>query len=438
MATRATAGRTPLINQIRQHVSAEDTRALTFGLRVNIYGLGLMALWNTLNTVILPLRVDETAPASLRGSALGLVGLLGVGIAALIQPLAGRASDAATLPDRRRPFIAVGTIVALPCLLVFGWAPTFALLLGEYIALQVATNIAQAAFQAFIPDLVGERDTGIASGAKNLLTVAGAATGLIGIRVLQLLDLGIGVQLTFLAAILAVTAGLTMIWVPKISPLPADKRQGGMSSALNPAILWRSFRKTFRQHATFRWAVVAQFLFLFGTYPAQRFLLYYLRDRFGRGAEERASIGLLVAILIAAVAAVVAGAVSDRIGRRPVLYACLIGAGAGMVGVAFAPTLWMVAIPGAILAGSVGAFQAVNWALLSDHVPKHQAATAFGLANVATAGAGALSGVFGILVDVLNGFLGAGTWRITFTLAALIAVSAYSPLRRISPKDADA
>jgi hypothetical protein len=71
-------------------------------------------------------------------------------------------------------------------------------------------------------------------------------------------------------------------------------------------------------------------------------------------------------------------------------------------------------------------------------VPKHQAATAFGLANVATAGAGALSGVFGILVDVLNGFLGAGTWRITFTLAALIAVSAYFPLRRISPKDADA
>ena len=97
-----------------------------------------------------------------------------------------------------------------------------------------------------------------------------------------------------------------------------------------------------------------------------------------------------------------------------------------------------IVIPGALLAGSVGAFQAVNWALLSDHVPKHQAATAFGLANVATAGAGALSGVFGVLVDALDGFLDAGTWRITFTLAALIAVSAYFPLRRIAPKDAEA
>ena len=52
--------------------------------------------------------------------------------------------------------------------------------------------------------------------------------------------------------------------------------------------------------------------------------------------------------------------------------------------------------------------------------------------------AGALSGVFGILVHVLNGFLGVGTGRITFTLAALFAISAYIPLRRIAPKDADA
>ena len=52
--------------------------------------------------------------------------------------------------------------------------------------------------------------------------------------------------------------------------------------------------------------------------------------------------------------------------------------------------------------------------------------------------AGTLFGVFGILVHVLNGFLGVGTGRITFTLAALFAISAYIPLRRITPNDADA
>jgi MFS family permease len=428
--------RTPLTDLIHKHLSAEDARALSFGLKINIYGLGLMALWNTVNTVILQVRVEATAPESLRGSALGLIGLLGVGMAALVQPFAGRASDAAALPDRRRPFIVAGTVIAIPSLLIFGWAPVFGVLLLSYIVLQVATNVAQAAFQALIPDLVGERDKGIASGAKNLLSVVGAAVGLLGVRLLQALDLGITIQLIYLAAILAITAGLSMRWVPEIPPLPEDQRTGGMASALNPAILWAAFQKTFREHATFRWAVIAQFLFLFGTYPAQRFLLFFLRDRFGGGAEERASIGLAIAIVIAALAAVGAGAVSDRIGRRPVLYGCLVAAGIGLVGVGFAPTLWLVALPGALLAGAVGAFQAVNWALLSDHVPENQAATAFGLANIATAGAGALSGVFGVLVDVLNNFLAAGTWRVTFSLAALIAISAVIPLHRISTKDA--
>jgi MFS family permease len=266
--------------------------------------------------------------------------------------------------------------------------------------------------------------------------VIGAAIGLLGVRLLQALDLGIMIQLIYLAAVLAITAGLTMIWVPEIPPLPEEKRKGGMASALNPKILWAAFRKTFREHATFRWAVIAQFLFLFGTYPAQRFLLYFLRDRFGGGAEERASIGLAIAIVVAALAALAAGAVSDRIGRRPVLYGCLVAAGVGLVGVAFAPTLWLVALPGALLAGAVGAFQAVNWALLSDHVPENQAATAFGLANVATAGAGALSGDYGFLLDALNSVLSAGTYRITFSLAALIALSAILPLRRVSAEDA--
>ena len=100
-----TGRRAPLTDLIRKHLSAEDARALSFGLKINIYGLGLMALWNTVNSVILQLRVEATAPESLKGTALGLVGLLGVGTAALVQPFAGRASDATALPDRRRPFI---------------------------------------------------------------------------------------------------------------------------------------------------------------------------------------------------------------------------------------------------------------------------------------------------------------------------------------------
>ena len=380
---------------------------------------------------MLPARIDDTISHALRGSALGLISALGVGIAAVVQPFAGRASDAAPFHDRRRPFVAAGALLTLPGMLLFGLAPTFLVLVTGYMLIQVATNIAQAGFQAFIPDLVRKRERGIASGAKNGLTVLGAAIGLIGIRLCQRFDLGTGPQLIWLALLLLIPAALTILWVPRIPPLLPTKRRGGMRRALDPRALYRSIRIAMREHKTFELAVIAQFLFFFGGYPAQRYLVYFLRDRFGAGAEEKASIGMVGAILIATLSAVVAGALSDRIGRVRILQINVVLAAAGLFIVAFAPTLPLAAAGGVVVAAGYGGFLAVNWALLSDDVPEAQAAAAFGLANLSTAGAGALSGVFGPMVDLLNATVPGGTWQTTFGLAALIILAALLPLRQI-------
>jgi MFS family permease len=406
--------------------------AFWHGCRLSVYGLGLMALWNTVNTLVLQERVAATAPASLRGSALGFVSIVGIGIAALVQPVAGRVSDESALADRRRPFIVGGTAAALVSLTLFGWAPGFGLLLAGYVGLQLAANVAQAAFQALIPDLVNERERGIASGAKNALTVVGAAVGLLGARVLLVHGAGLGAVLVFLAAVLVATAILTVIWVPAVAPLP-DERREELSRAVNPRRLWSAATDTFRQHRTFRYAVITQFLFLLGTYPAQRFLLFLLKDRFGaeRGVE-RASAGLVAAIVCAAVAAVAAGTVSDRVGRIPVLSAAVALGACGMIGVGVAPTPLLLGAAGIVLAVGVGAFQAANWALLSDDVPEGQGARAFGLANVATAGAGALAGLFGPLVDLIDAVAPGGTYQLTFGLAAVIVLTSAIPLHRIA------
>lgn len=117
------------------------------------------------------------------------------------------------------------------------------------------------------------------------------------------------------------------------------------------------------------------------------------------------------ALASAADAAIASGAISDRLGRRSILYASTGFAGIGMVGIGFAPTLPYTALAGALIAVGVRAFQAVNWALLNDNVPRGVEATALGIANVATAGAGALAELFGPLVDVLDASLSAGTYR---------------------------
>ena len=425
-----------VVSFLRDKLSTEDLRQLRFATKINIFGLGLLALWTAINTILLPGRIEETAPSALRGSALGLISLVGVGIAALVQPFAGRVSDAAQLPDRRRPFIAGGTVLAVLALVLFGWAPVFLWLLLGFVVLQVAANIGQAAFQAFIPDLVEEPQRGLASGVKNALTVAGAAIGLLGVRLVQLAGYGTGAALAFLAVLLLTTAILTVVWVPRVPPDP--DYDGGLGAALSPRAVWASFTTIMHEHPVFRLAVVAQFLVLLGTNPAQRFLLYFLRDRFGRGAEERASLGLVVAIVLAALAAVAAGKVSDHLGRRPVLIVSVVLVGVGTVGIGIAPTLPLVSVAGALIAVGLGAFQAVNWALLNDDIPEGEAAAAFGLANVATAGAGAVAGLFGPLVDGLDAVLSAGTYGITFSLAGLVALAALLPLRRVHDASAPA
>jgi MFS family permease len=404
--------------------------AATFFIKINIYGLGLMAFWNTLNTIILPMRVSDTTPKTIEGTALGLVSLIGIGTAALVQPIAGRANDFSALPNRRSIFIVAGTLLGLPWLVMVGWARVFALLLLGYVLLQISINVGQAAFQALIPDLVSERQTGLASGVKNALTVAGAAIGLLGIGLLRAAGAPTAVWLGYLGLILGLTAVSTLKWVPATSS-KADQTDPHAASAFDVKALARSMRAILRKHRKFRLAVYAQFLFLLGTYPAQRFLLYFLRDRFGDDAVSKASIGLLAAIVVAAVSAAVAGELSDHLGRVAMLVGSVIVGTLGIVGLGFAESLPLTVASGCFVAVGVGAFQAANWALMADDLPNDQSATSYGIANIATAGAGAIAGIFGPFVDLLHARLPGGTWQITFGLAGLVAISALLPIRKV-------
>ena len=376
------------------------------------------------------MRVNDTAPKSIEGTALGLVSLIGIGVAALAQPVAGRANDLSRLPNRRSLYIVAGTVLCLPWLVLFGWARTFALLLFAYVLIQVAVNVAQAAFQALIPDLVPEEERGLASGVKNALTVAGAAVGLLGVGFLQASGASTALWLGYLGVVLGLTAALTWIWISALS-VGVGQREVPSGSALNVRELAKSMRAILRQHRTFRFAVYAQFVFLLGTYPAQRFLLYFLRDRFGHEAVSKASIGLMAAIIVAAASAAVARELCDRISRVAVLVRSVVAGTIGIIGLGFAEWLTLTIFSGCLVAVGVGAFQAANWALMSDDLPNDQVATSYGIANIATAGAGAVAGIFGPLVDFSNSRLPGGTWQITYGLAGLVALSTLIPIRNV-------
>jgi hypothetical protein len=76
-----------VVTSERRQAARRSSEQVTRFAQMNIYGLGLLALWNTVNIVLLPDRVETTVSSGWRGTALGVISLVGIGIATIAQPL---------------------------------------------------------------------------------------------------------------------------------------------------------------------------------------------------------------------------------------------------------------------------------------------------------------------------------------------------------------
>lgn len=110
------------------------------------------------------------------------------------------------------------------------------------------------------------------------------------------------------------------------------------------------------------------------------------------------------------VSAPVLGALSDRLGRRPVLLVSLAGAAINYVVMALAPQLWMLML-GRAVAGLTSANVSVATAYMTDITPGEQRARRFGLM-------GAMFGAGFIIGPVLGGVLGEQWVGLPFIAAA--------------------
>jgi MFS family permease len=123
------------------------------------------------------------------------------------------------------------------------------------------------------------------------------------------------------------------------------------------------------------------------------YAVFVLERSYGMPPEEAAPYLIVTGLVIAlstAVATLPAARLSDRIGRKRVIYWSYALAAVGIAGVALSPVLPLTLLALVPLGLSAGAFLVVDWALMTDIIPKARAGRYMGISNVATASAGPL------------------------------------------------
>jgi MFS family permease len=90
-----------------------------------------------------------------------------------------------------------------------------------------------------------------------------------------------------------------------------------------------------------------------------------------------------------------------------------------MVICALAPSVWFLVLGASLVGVGGGSFLAVDWALMTDIIPKASAGRFMGISNVATATNGVVAGLVGYVI--VDRFAGAGATDLGPRAAFLLA-----------------
>ncbi|MGC8635078.1 MAG: MFS transporter [Candidatus Limnocylindrales bacterium] len=424
--------RADTISSARSHPTGALSRRELFDL--SAYWLAINLLWGALGISLLPLLMVQLVcggsatcahPVPILGSfapgkgvAEALIVNAGLLVAILVQPTAAAISDAAaTRWGRRKPFILAGTLLdvlfLLGLYLVHTWIGVFAC----YVLLQFSSNLAQGPFQGYLPDLVPACQVGLAGGLMGLMIMLGQGGG----PMLVALANGLGNPRLVVVPIMAVELGAAALTLWRVREGPVGMPREGRS-------FWQIARRTWSTdilaERSYVWLLASRLFLLMGGGTVTAVGFFYMQDAFG--LDQAAALGdtfLAGALVVGfgALATLPAGRLSQRVGRKRTITAAATLGLLGMACVALAPAVNLALAAIVPIGMGVGAFLAVDWALLADIVPKAASGRYMGLSNVVTAGSGALAAAVGLgLVDAGNAAFGFGAGpRLAFAAGAI-------------------
>lgn len=413
--------------------TGRPTAHLPFGhlVRISLYWLGMTAIDGAVGLFIQNrLNFGGFADPLEIGRITFLISIPAALISIVIQPTVGSISDyTISRWGRRKPYIVIGTVLDVVFLAGIATANNVLALAAFVALLSFSTNTARGPFQGYVPDLVPDRQVGMASAMVGLMQVLGNVTGFVLVTVAVLAG-----RIEAAIAAVAVIEFVTMLAVViRVGQGQPPKPREGRPWRSVAAETWGT---DILQQRSYVWMLTSRFFFLMGGAMLVNYILAYLKQSHGleQDPANQTNLAMLVLIVLGNLVAIIPSArLSDRIGRKPVIYAsCAIGL-SGIVIAALAPAI-PIAILGATLFGaSAGAFLAVDWALMTDIIPKAASGRYMGLSNVATTSSTLFAvATGGLLLDAVNAWLGLGAGpRAAYLLGAAYYIIAALTLRPV-------
>ncbi len=387
MADQAVAG----VDEVGRPTATLPNRQL---IRLSLYWLGLTAVMGGIAAILENRLVAEgIVPPNTEGDALFRMTAFGAFIAMLVQPTVGTISDyTISRWGRRKPYIVIGSVLDVVFLLGIASSNTVLAIAVFVVLLQVSSNFAQGPFQGYVPDLVPPHQVGIASSLVGLFSVLGNVAGF------AIAALALALYATIPSAFFVATMSLgalelaTMVSVVvRVDDGRAPRDRGGRSWL---AIAREAWGTDILRERSFLFLVGSRFFVLMGAGVLVNGAVFFVKRSL---ALDTTTAGIVLLAVLAVVtvgnlvAVVPAARISDRIGRKPVIYAACALGGAGLAVVAVAPGVPLALVGAGLFGIGSGTFLAVDWALLTDIIPKVAAGRYMGISNVATASSGVVA-----------------------------------------------
>jgi MFS family permease len=414
-------------------------RPLRHHLALTVYWLSNSLLWGALLHMGLQSRLGDWFGEDRVGYYFAILGIVGGIVGTATQIIVGAFSDRSLSRfGRRRPYFVAGVLLALGPLVWLGASKSFWPFAAALVLVQLFTNGALGPFSSLLPDTVNPKEHGKASGFMGVARLLGDTGGLILVGSLlsarallapsgltdekQLPHAAIQAfhdeRMFLLCGMMAAFMLVTMIYaslVLKETPLRQRPAAGTWQTVIG------SFAVDVRGNPDFFWLSLSRAITNVGFYMFLEVLFFFLR--YTLRVPDPAQTSMLVmlpAIGAAVLSSIPAGILSDRYGRRKMVFVAQYLMALAALMFVFTPNLawvWVAGVPAGL---AYGVFTAVEWALACNLLPKGEAARYLGVWNASAV-------VPQILAFMIAGAVGSGVsalvpglgWRVDFAITVV-------------------